>query len=139
VIILIINSVFGVYQEWKADGTATSVMKMRLTAATVTWYPTEGAYACFGIGAGDVEATLGLLDRRAYPPDTPPDEIPATGVITRHFSENALGMVLAGGYELSLTKSLGMGVQLDMWYLETLENLSSIVSSVSLNANLYLW
>jgi hypothetical protein len=80
-----------------------------------------------------------LLDQEQYALDTPPDERPATTVVSRKFSENALGLVMAGGYELPLSKSLSMGIQLDVWYLETLENLSSIVSSVSLNANLYLW
>jgi len=127
------------YQEWSEEEQSARTMNMHLTAATITWYPTEGVYAQFGLGAGDLEVDLSMLAPADYPPDTPVEERPAGTITTYRFSENAVGILLAGGYELLLSKALSLGIQADVWYLETLEDLSSLVSSVSLNANLYLW
>ena len=114
-------------------------MDLRLGAFTVTWFPSQRIYGMFGIGAGRLKTQLGLLEEQDYPPDTPPDERPPSQIVTREFSEDTVGLMVAAGYEAPITETLGMGIQLDVWYLETLEGLTSLVSSASDNINLYLW
>jgi hypothetical protein len=127
------------YQSWADQTNGNESMKMNMTAVTLSWYPTDGFYANLGVGLGELEAEFGLLQAADVPPGTPPDEMPPTQIVPTRISHDAAGVLLAGGYEWHMGGPLTMGFQADLWYLETLDNLTGLVSSFSVTANLYLW
>jgi len=87
----------------------------------VTWYAAGNFFVRGGAAAGEIDTAF----------DLPTGQVPRL--------EEGFGVVGAMGYEWLPAGDLHLWLQVDLWYLETMDNLTARGSTASLTVNYALW